>query len=104
MRERASRDVGITGTILMVDDDPDIRAVVAAAVDVLDTGTGIAPEALPRLVHPFFTTKTPAEGSGLGLSVSYGIITGHNGTLRGGKRQDRRGAISTIELPSGEET
>jgi C4-dicarboxylate-specific signal transduction histidine kinase len=93
-------------------DQPDERlltlrirpAVGAVAIDVLDTGAGIAPEALSRLFHPFFTTKAPGEGSGLGLSVSYGIIAEHKGTLRGGNRQDRRGAIFTVELPSGEES
>jgi C4-dicarboxylate-specific signal transduction histidine kinase len=74
----------------------------AAAIELLDTGHGIAPEALPHLFDPFFTTKPPGEGSGLGLSVSYGIIAEHKGTLRGGNRQDRRGAIFTVELPVGE--
>jgi C4-dicarboxylate-specific signal transduction histidine kinase len=73
-----------------------------AAIELLDTGHGIAPEALPHLFDPFFTTKPPGEGSGLGLSVSYGIVAEHKGTLRGGNRQDRRGAIFTVELPVGE--
>jgi C4-dicarboxylate-specific signal transduction histidine kinase len=72
------------------------------ALEVLDTGSGIAPEALPRLFDPFFTTKPPGEGSGLGLSVSYGIVAEHKGTLRGENRTDRRGAVFTVELPVGE--
>ncbi|HEX6212938.1 MAG TPA: ATP-binding protein [Methylomirabilota bacterium] len=71
-------------------------------VEILDTGSGIPPEALPRLFDPFFTTKPPGEGSGLGLSVSYGIVAEHKGTLRGDNRPDRRGAIFTLELPAGE--
>ncbi len=71
-------------------------------LEVLDTGLGIPREALPRLFDPFFTTKPPGEGSGLGLSVSYGIVAEHKGTLRGGNRLDRRGAIFTLELPDGE--
>jgi two-component system NtrC family sensor kinase len=74
----------------------------AVAIEVLDTGPGIPAEALPRLFDPFFTTKPPGEGSGLGLSVSYGIVAEHKGTLRGENRLDRRGAIFTVELPSGE--
>ena len=72
------------------------------ALEVLDTGPGIPEDALPRLFHPFFTTKPPGEGSGLGLSVSYGIVAEHKGTLRADNRTDRRGAIFTVELPAGE--
>ena len=79
-------------------------ADAAVAIEVLDTGPGISPQSLPRLVHRFFTTKAPGEGSGLGLSVSYGVVAEHKGTLRGGNRQDRRGAIFTLELPVGEES
>jgi two-component system NtrC family sensor kinase len=81
-----------------------VRALnpAAAAIEVLDTGAGITPDALPRLFDPFFTTKPPGEGSGLGLSVSYGIVAEHKGKLRGENRADRRGAVFTVELPIGE--
>ena len=80
-----------------------IRAVGATVLlEVLDTGPGIEQDALSRLFDPFFTTKPPGEGSGLGLSVSYGIVTEHKGRLRGENRTDRRGAIFTVELPAGE--
>jgi C4-dicarboxylate-specific signal transduction histidine kinase len=71
-----------------------------AVIEVLDTGPGIASEALPRVFDPFFTTKPPGEGSGLGLSVSYGIVTEHGGRLRGENRPEG-GAIFSIELPWG---
>ena len=80
-----------------------VRAAGATVtLEVLDTGPGIEPESLSRLFDPFFTTKPPGEGSGLGLSVSYGIVTEHKGRLRGENRTDRRGAIFTVELPAGE--
>jgi two-component system NtrC family sensor kinase len=74
----------------------------AVALEVLDTGPGIPDDVLPRLFDPFFTTKPPGEGSGLGLSVSYGIVAEHKGKLRGENRLDRRGAVFTVELPVGE--
>ncbi len=50
-----------------------------AMVSVLDTGIGIPEESLPRVFDPFYTTKP--HGTGLGLSVSYGIIEGHGGHI-----------------------
>jgi len=57
------------------------------SVRVSDTGSGIAPEHIQRIYDPFFTTKTaPKEGqprgTGLGLSVTYGIIQEHAGKIR----------------------
>jgi hypothetical protein len=57
-----------------------------AVIQITDTGTGIAPEHLSRIFDPFFTTKVTSgesetSGSGLGLSVSHGLVTAHGGTI-----------------------
>jgi signal transduction histidine kinase len=63
-----------------------------------DTGPGIPEENISRLFEPFFTTKKKGKGVGLGLSVVYGIIQEHQGTI-GVSGDQGKGASFTIELP-----
>jgi two-component system NtrC family sensor kinase len=69
-----------------------LRAVVR------DEGTGIPPEALSRVFDPFFTTKSVGKGSGLGLSVSLGIVRGCRGTILAAS-DGSHGATFTVLLP-----
>jgi PAS domain S-box-containing protein len=65
---------------------------------VSDTGHGMTPLVSQRVFEPFFTTKPPGEGTGLGLSVSYGIIQAHGGTISV-ESAPNVGTTFTISLP-----
>lgn len=70
-------------------------------VRVEDDGSGIAPEHVPRIFEPFFSTKPTGQGVGLGLSVSLGIVQQHGGTLEATNRPEAEGggARFTLRLP-----
>lgn len=67
------------------------------ALTVRDDGAGIAPEDLPRVFSPFFTTKPVGQGTGLGLAICHGIVSGHGGEIRVESRPGEGTAV-TIEL------
>ncbi len=69
-----------------------------ARIRIADDGPGVAPEHRDRLFVPFFTTKEPGEGTGLGLAVSFGIVAAHGGRLTY-EPTEGRGATFVIELP-----
>jgi len=92
----AKHAVGKTGSIKLSSEfDPEAGQIT---VKVADTGHGIDKEHLPRIFDPFFTTKPIGEGTGLGLSVSYGIIKNHGGDILVETRPDK-GSTFTVVLP-----
>ncbi|MGQ0580028.1 MAG: ATP-binding protein [Betaproteobacteria bacterium] len=68
------------------------------AVDMLDNGRGIAPEVLPKIFDPFFSTKEIGKGTGLGLSIAYKIIQQHGGRIDV-KSEVGKGTRFTVFLP-----
>ncbi len=72
-------------------------------ISVIDSGTGIQKETLKKIFEPFFTTKQPGQGTGLGLSVSYGIVKMHSGDITVETNADPTagptGTTFTVRLP-----
>ena len=65
---------------------------------IADTGPGIAPEHLPSIFNPFYTTKPRGVGTGLGLSISFSIVREHGGVMRA-RSEPGRGAAFEVALP-----
>jgi signal transduction histidine kinase len=67
-------------------------------VTISDTGCGISEKDMEHIFEPFFTTKEEGKGVGLGLSVVYGIIARHNGTITV-ESEPGKGSTFTVRLP-----
>jgi CheY-like chemotaxis protein len=100
---RALRYSGRKGTLRIAAaaaHDGDGRPIVR--IEVTDDGPGVPPELADRLFLPFVTSEPPGQGTGLGLSVSFGIVAGHGGSLEHRRGPDGVGATFVIELPLAE--
>lgn len=67
-------------------------------VEIADSGPGIPPEVLKRIFDPFFSTKRVGQGTGLGLSLAYGTVKDHGGTITARSRPGA-GATFIVDLP-----
>jgi signal transduction histidine kinase len=67
-------------------------------VAISDSGSGIPEDQISRIFDPFFTTKPVGEGTGLVLSISYGIIERHRGTIKV-ESQVGAGTTFTVRIP-----
>jgi len=77
---------------------PDLVPGKYLVISVRDTGHGIAPEILPRIFDPYFTTKSIGEGSGMGLAVVHGIVKENGGAVQVMSRPGE-GALFRVFLP-----
>ncbi len=89
---RGGGEIEITAQAVALSGAPGVRVTIA------DNGPGIAPEHLRRVFDPFFTTKPSGEGTGLGMSLSLGIISNHEGRIWAESRLGH-GARFIVELP-----
>jgi len=87
------------GLNVTAEEDKNRRIIVR----IQDTGGGISPDHLPHIFDPFFTTKEVGQGTGLGLSVSYGIIKKQGGRIEVSSHEGK-GSTFTVVLPTKEET
>ena len=69
-----------------------------ASITYSDNGEGIEPKILEKIFDPFFTTKEPGKGTGIGLSIVYGIVQEHEGTITC-ESEKGKGATFEIKLP-----
>jgi len=88
-----------SGGVLTLSAEHEYEQSPFVAISVADTGCGISKENQKDIFEPFFTTKAEGKGVGLGLSVVYGIITNHNGSIELDSEVGK-GSVFTIRLPT----
>jgi len=91
-----------TGTRYFDKDERDLPAGDYVMVSVTDTGSGIAPNVLPKVFDPFFTTKPVGSGTGLGLSQVYGFARQSGGIARV-RSEEGQGTTVEILFPQADE-
>jgi len=92
--DNAQDAMGQTGTLTI----NTYKELENVKIEFIDTGSGIPKENLKRIFDPFFTTKTVGKGTGLGMSISYRVISDHNGKIEV-ESELGKGTKFTITLP-----
>jgi two-component system NtrC family sensor kinase len=92
----AIRQCDETGTVAI---ETRVRGTDAIVLEIRDSGPGIPADMRSKIFDPFFTTKAPGEGTGLGLSLAYGVVTDHGGTIEA-LAHDGPGTTFRITLPA----
>ena len=78
---------------------PPVKPGAYVKLSISDSGSGMNKDVLARIFDPFFTTKAKGQGSGLGLSVVYGIVKGHEGFVTGQTATRSRAAVFNVFFP-----
>jgi signal transduction histidine kinase len=86
------------GTLTIKTSTTELKGKPWVVIDIMDNGKGMTREVRKKIFDPFFTTKAVGVGTGLGLSVSFGIIEKHEGTIKVVSEVDK-GTVFTISLP-----
>lgn len=95
-----ARDASAEGGVVSVEAAADAGSL---EIMVTDEGHGIDPRRVERIMEPFFTTKDPGKGTGLGLPMVYSIVTEHQGQIEiSSPVRDGRGARFTLKFPLGQ--
>jgi len=89
----ASEAVMENGEILIKTVNPDIDNI---RIEIIDNGSGIAPEDMPHIFEPFFSAKNKASGIGLGLAIAHGIVQSHKGRIEVESKLGKGTTISII--------
>jgi len=97
-KERGILTVSLSEALADTDNYPDIPPGQYIILSVKDTGQGIAPEVMDRIFEPFFTSKAPGQGTGMGLAVVHGILSEIRGTVKV-RSEPGKGTVFDIFLP-----
>ena len=91
----ASEALSENGEIVLKTSNPDPATI---KLEIIDNGSGVAPEDIPHIFEPFFSTKQKTSGIGLGLAIVHGIVQNHKGTIEV-KSEVGKGTCICITFP-----